>query len=241
MSFRSYLERLDSEKKLIRIKKEVSPEYDASAIMSELDGQAVYFEKIKGSNIPAAGGFCSSRDLIADSLNIEKEKILFTLAEAIKNRKPPAVVESGECQELVEKDVDLTKLPILKYLEGDGGKYIASAISVIRDPELGRNVSFHRLMLLDKKHFAARLVENRGTDTALRKAGGELDIAIAIGNTNAVLLAASTSLQPGEDEFSLANTLCKTELVRCKTVDLEVPKDCEIVLEGRITKERRPE
>ena len=241
MSFRSYLERLDSEKKLIRIKKEVSPEYDAAAIMSELDGQAVYFEKIKGSNIPAAGGFCSSRDLIADSLNIEKEKILFTLAEAIKNRKPPAVVESGECQELVEKDVDLTKLPILKYLEGDGGKYIASAISVIRDPELGRNVSFHRLMLLDKKHFAARLVENRGTDTALRKAGGELDIAIAIGNTNAVLLAASTSLQPGEDEFSLANTLCKTELVRCKTVDLEVPKDCEIVLEGRITKERRPE
>lgn len=241
MSFRDFLERLNKESKLIRINKEVSPEYDAASIMSEFDGNAVYFEKIAGSRMPAAGGFSSSRELIAKSLGIKREQLLFTLANAIKNRKQPELVEKGECQEIIEKDVDLTRLPIFKYVEGDGGKYISSAIAVIKDPELGRNVCFHRLMLLDKNHFIARIVENRGTDTALKKAGGELDIAISIGNTNAVLLAASTSLALEEDEFSMANALETTELVNCKTVDLEVPKDCEIVLEGRITKEKHTE
>jgi UbiD family decarboxylase len=179
--------------------------------------------------------------MIADSLGISKERILFTLAGAIKDRKEPIVVDKGECQEVVERDVDLTKLPILKYVDGDGGKYISSGISVIRDPDLGRNVSFHRLMLLGKDRFTGRIVENRGTDSALKKSGGELDIAICIGNTNAVLLSAATSLKPGEDEFSMANALQKLELVKCKTVDIEVPKDCEIVLEGTITKESTAE
>ena len=240
MSFRSFLEKLDKQEKLIRIKKEVSPEYDAPAILNELDGNAVFFEKIEGSEIPAAGGFCSSRELIAESLGIKKEDLLFSLARAIKNRVEPTTVDKGECQEVIEREVDLTKFPLFKYTEEDGAKYIPSAIAVIKDPELGRNVCFHRLMLLDKNHFVARIVENRGTDTALKKAG-ELDVAICIGNTNAVLLAASTSLAPGEDEFSMANALEKTELVKCKTVDLEVPKDCEIVLEGKITKERHSE
>jgi UbiD family decarboxylase len=241
MSFRDFLTKLNKEGRLKRISKEVSPVYDAASIMSELDGSAVYFDRIAGSKIPVAGGFCSSRSLIAESLGIRREEILFTLANAIENRKDPAVVEGGFCQEIVENDPDLTRLPIFKFVEGDGGKYITSAIAVINDPALGRNACFHRLMLLDKRRFAARIVENRGTDIALKKAGGELDIAFCIGNTNAVLLAASTSLKPGQDELSMANALEKTELVKCKTVDIEVPKDCEIVLEGRITKELRSE
>ena len=129
----------------------------------------------------------------------------------------------------------------MRFTERDGGKYITSAICTIRDPELGRNTCFHRLMLLDKSRFVARIVEERGTDTALKRSGGELDIAICIGNSTAVLLAASTSLPKGVDEMGMANALEKTELVKCKTIDVEVPKDCEIVLEGRITKERTPE
>jgi len=240
-SYRDFLMRLDREGRLVRVSKEVSPDLEAAAVMNELDGRAVLFEKVRGSGMPVAGGLCSSREMIADSLGIAKEKLLFTLASAINGRKEPKVVERGECQEVVERSVDLTKLPILKYVEGDGGRYVSSAISVIKDPELGRNVSFHRLMLLGRDRFAARIVENRGTDTAMRRSGGELDIAICIGNSNAVLLAASTSLKPGEDEFSMANALQTTELVRCKTVDLDVPRDCEIVLEGRITRERAAE
>ena len=100
----------------------------------------------------------------------------------------------------------------MRYTEKDGGKYIASAIAVIKDPELGRNTCFHRLMLLDKNKFVARIVEERGTDTALKKSGGELDIAMCMGNPTAVLLAAATSLPKGVDELGMANVLEKTEL-----------------------------
>ena len=151
------------------------------------------------------------------------------------------MVAKASCQEVVEKNIDLTTLPIMRYTEKDGGKYIASAVTVIKDPQLGRNMCFHRLMLKDKNHFVARIVEDRGTDTALKKTGGELDIAICIGNSTAVLLSAATSLPKGVDELGMANVLEKTDLVKCKTVDLEVPADCEFVLEGRITKEKATE
>jgi len=241
LGFRSFLKQLDKNGELIKIKKEVSTEYEMAGIIDALGEKPVFFEKVKESNIPVVGGLVSSKELIARALDIEKEQLLPKLSNAIENPVRPNVAESGECQEIVEKDIDLTKLPIMKYTEKDGGKYIASAICVIKDPELGRNTCFHRLMLLDKNRFVARIVEERGTDTALNKSGGELDIAVCIGNSTAVLLAASTSLPKGVDEMGMANALEKTELVKCKTIDVEVPKDCEIVLEGRITKERASE
>jgi UbiD family decarboxylase len=241
LGFRSFLEQLDENGELIRIRKEVSTEYEIAGIIDALGEKPVFFEKVKESSIPVVGGLVSSKDLIARALNIKKEQLLHKLSIAIGNPAHPDVVNKGECQEIVEKDVDLTKLPIMRYTEKDGGKYIASAICIIKDPELGRNTCFHRLMLLDKNRFVARIVEERGTDTALKKSGGELDIAICIGNSTAVLLAASTSLPKGVDEMGMANALEETELVKCKTIDVEVPKDCEIVLEGRITKERTSE
>jgi len=241
LGFRSFLKQLDKDGELIRIRKEVSTEYDMAGIIDALGEKPVFFEKVKESSIPVVAGLVSSKGLIARALNIKKEQLLHKLSSAIENPLPPDVVEKGECQEIVEKDVDLTKLPIMRYTEKDGGKYIASAIAIVKDPELGRNTCFHRLMLLDKNKFVARIVEERGTDTALKKSGGELDIAMCIGNSTAVLLAAATSLPMGVDELGMANALEKTELVKCKTIDVEVPKDCEIVLEGRITKEKVPE
>ncbi len=241
MGFRSFLEKLDQNGELIRIRKEVSTEYEMAGIIDALGEKPVFFEKVKESSIPVVGGLVSSKELIARALNIKKGQLLRKLSNAIENPLPPDVMAKGECQEIVEKDVDLTKLPIMRYTEKDGGKYIASAIAIIKDPELGRNTCFHRLMLINKNKFVARIVEERGTDTALRKSGGELDIAMCIGNSTAVLLAAATSLPKGVDELGMANALEKTELVKCKTIDLEVPRDCEIVLEGRITKEKTSE
>ncbi len=242
MGFRSFLEKLDAEGELTRIRKEVSTEYELAGIINALQEKPILFEKVKESNIPVVAGLISSKKLVAKALNIKHEQLLHKLSNAIENPFPsPNIVKNGECQEVVEKNVDLTTLPIMRYTERDGGKYIASAIAIIRDPELGRNTCFHRLMLLDKNRFVARIVEDRGTDTALKKSGGELDIAMCIGNSSAVLLAASTSLPKGVDELGMANALERTELVKCKTIDVEAPKDCEIVLEGRITKEKAPE
>ena len=242
MGFRQFLEQLDSEGELTKIRREVSTTYELAGIIDALQEKPVLFEKVKESNFPVVAGLVSSKELIAKALNVEREELLHKLSDAIAEPYPsPDIVKNGECQEIVEKDVDLTKLPIMRYTEKDGGKYVASAIAIIRDPELGRNTCFHRLMLLDKKKFVARIVENRGTDTALKKSGGELDIAMCIGNSTAVLLAASTSLPKGVDELGMANVLEKTELVKCKTIDVEVPRNCEIVLEGKITREEAPE
>ena len=106
----------------------------------------------------------------------------------------------------------------------DGGKYIASAVCMIKDPETGvQNCCFHRLMLIDKNHFAARVVENRGTDMALKKAG-ELEVAICIGNSVPVLLAGATTLPNNVDEMGLANAVEETKLVKCKNGDWSQPR-----------------
>jgi len=241
LGFRGFLEQLEREGKLTRIRKEVSTELEMAGIIDSLGEKPVFFEKVKESSIPVVAGLVSSKELVAKALNVDIKQILRKLSSAIENPVAPTVVKKGECQEIVERNVDLTKLPIMRYTEKDGGKYVPSAISIVKDPELGRNTCFHRLMLIDKNKFVARIVEERGTDTALKNAGGELDIAMCIGNSTAVLLAASTSLPKGVDELGMANVLEKTELVKCKTIDVDVPRDCEIVLEGRITKERVPE
>ena len=242
MGFRNFLKQLENKGELTRISKEVSIEYELAGIIDALDEKPVFFEKVKESNIPVIAGLVSSKDLVAEALNTKKEQLLHRLSNAIKEPFPtPEIVEKGECQEKIERNVDLTRLPIMKYTEKDGGKYVASAVAIVRDPELGRNMCFHRLMLLDKNKFVARIVEDRGTHTALTKSGGELEIAFCIGNSAAVLLAASTSLPKGVDELGMANALEKMELVKCKSIDLEVPRDCEIVLEGRITTERTSE
>ena len=241
MEFRKFLRILDESGELTRISKEVSREYEMAGVIEALGEKPVFFENVKNSSFSVVAGLVSSKEIIARALNLKKINLLHKLSSALENPLPPKVVERGECQEIVEKEVDLTKLPIMRYTEKDGGKYIASAVSIVRDPELGRNMSFHRLMLIGKNKFVARIVEDRGTDTALRRAGGELDIAICIGNSTAVLLSAATSLPKGVDELGMANALEPTELVKCKTNDLEVPRNCEFVLEGRITKERVPE
>jgi 2,5-furandicarboxylate decarboxylase 1 len=241
LGFRSFLKTLEESGELTRIRKAVSTEYDMAGVIEALGEKPVFFENVKESGIPVVGGLLSSKELIGRALNLKKENLLPNLSRAIDNPLPPEVVEKGECQEIVEPAVDLTTLPIMRYTEKDGGKYIASAVSIVRDPELGRNMCFHRLMLIGKNRFVARIVEERGTDTALKKSGGELDIAICIGNSTPVLLAAATSLPKGVDELGMANALERTELVKCKTIDLEVPRNCEIVLEGRITKEKAAE
>jgi 2,5-furandicarboxylate decarboxylase 1 len=241
LGLRNFIETLDRAGELTRIHKPVSTEYELAGIIAALGEKPVYFENVKESSYPVVAGLVSSKELICRSLGIQKSELLPKLSNAIEHPTSPQITKNAACQEVVETNVDLTKLPIMRYTEKDGGKYIASAVTIIKDPQLGRNMCFHRLMLKDKNHFVARIVEHRGTDTALAKSGGELDIAICIGNSTATLIAAATTLPMGVDELGMANVLEKTDLVKCKTVDLEVPADCEFVLEGRITKEKATE
>lgn len=244
MDLRSFIESLQKSGELTKITEPVSIEYELAGIINALGEKPVFFENVKESKFPVVAGLVSSKELICRSLGISKEQLLPRLSLAIEKPIMPQLVDIAACQEVVYmgSEVDLTKLPIMSYTDKDGGKYVASAVSIIKDPQTGqRNMCFHRLMLRDRNHFVARIVENRGTDSALKKAGGELEIAICVGNSTAVLLAAATSLPLGVDELGMANALEKMGVVKCKTVDLEVPAGAEFVFEGKITSEKAME
>jgi UbiD family decarboxylase len=186
-------------------------------------------------------GIASAREYFALALGVLSEKLIHKLANALEHPVAPPVTRDAPCHEVVEPDVNLTRLPILRHFPFDAGPYVTAGILVVDDPDYGRNVSFHRLLRLDERRFAARVVEKRGTDTAWRKAAGDLPVAMCIGNSLPVLLAASMSPPMGVDELAIANALTPSPLVACKTIPLHVPADCELVLEGRLTHTNVPE
>ena len=236
MNLRDFITWAGETGNLIEIKQAVDPHLEMARVMHALDGQPVLFRALVGfPGWQVAAGVCAWREHFAAALGCTVPDLVHCMADALANPTPPPVLDSGPCQEIAQEQVDLTRLPILRYHPDDGGRYVTSGVAVIEDPDLGRNISFHRLMLLDERRFAARLVEGRGTHTAWTKTGGDLHVAIAIGCPIQVLLAAAMSPPQGVDELSIAHALAPAPLVRCQTVDLQVPAGAELVLEGRIT------
>jgi 2,5-furandicarboxylate decarboxylase 1 len=230
----------------------VDPHLELARVMDALDGRPVLFRTLTGfPGWRAVSGVCAQRQHFAAALGCTVPDLVHQMADALAHPIAPPVLDSGPCQEVVEAQVDLTRLPIPRYHPDDGGPYVTAGVAIIKDPDLGRNVSFHRLMLLDERRFAARIVEGRGTHTALTKVVGghwdpgtgssdrhsprDLPIAIAIGCPMQVLLAAAMSPPQGVDELSVAHALVPMSLVRCQTLDMEVPAEAELILEGRVT------
>ena len=121
MGLRKFIGELERNGELTKITKPVSTEYELAGIIAALGEKPVYFEKVKESNYPVVAGLVSSKELIAQSLGISKDKLLPKLSSAIEHPTPPQTIEKGSCQEVVETNVDLTKLPIMHYTEKDGG------------------------------------------------------------------------------------------------------------------------
>jgi UbiD family decarboxylase len=145
-------------------------------------------------------------------------------------------------EKYTSSDANLSKLPILTHYKKDGGAYITAGVIIAHDPETGvRNASIHRMMVMDDKHLAVRLVP-RHLYTYHQKAeamGKDLDICIAIGINPASLLATTTSIPINADELEVANNFLngKLNLIECDN-GLNVP-EAEIILEGKILKDRR--
>ena len=239
MSLREFIRKTAESGDLVIVDRPVDTKLELANVAHALEGRPVLFEQIKGyPDWRVFSGQCADRRFFSMDLDIPAGELLHHLALAVANPSPPPLIESAPCQEVIIEDVDLYKLPIPLHLPQDAGHYIASNVVIIKDPDLGRNMCYHRLLRLDKKQFAVRIVENRGTYNAFNKVQGDLPIAICIGVPQAVHLAASMSPPPGVDELSVAHALSPTPLVKCLTKDLEVPADAEIVLEGRITRQQ---
>ncbi len=239
MSLREFITKSEEQGDLVQINRPVDLKFELANVAHALEGRPVLFNHIRDyPQWRVFSGQCADRRFFSMDLGISAENLMHHLAEAVANPTLPPLTDVAMCQEVIIENVDLFTLPIPLHLPQDAGHYIASNVVITRDPELGRNMCYHRLLRLDKTHFAARIVENRGTFNAYNKVDGDLPVAICIGVSQAVHLAASMSPPPGVDELSVAHALAPTPLVKCLSNDLEVPADAEIVLEGRITKNR---
>lgn len=237
MSVRKFLEMAADSGDLVTIDRPVDVDFELANVAHALSGKTALFTQVKGHpGWRVISGMCADRKYFSMDLDVPVPRLLHHLANALERPSPPPLITDAPCQEVILEDVNLYDLPILLHLPQDAGHYIASNVVITNDPQLGRNMCYHRLLRLDEKHFAARIVERRGTHTAMQKTDGDLPVAICIGVSQAVHLAASMSPPPDVDELAVAHALAPTPLVKCLTSDLEVPAEAEIVLEGRITR-----
>ncbi|MBU2602226.1 MAG: menaquinone biosynthesis decarboxylase [Actinobacteria bacterium] len=156
----------------------------------------------------------------------------------------PKMVKKGACQEVVLRgdDVDLGILPVLKCWPLDGGRFITLPLVYTRDPRRGvRNTGMYRLQVYDRNTTGMHWHLHKDAAEHYREAGGRMEVAVAIGTDPAVTYAATAPLPGMVDEMMFAGFLRgePVEMVKCVSVDLEVPAHSEIVLEGYVDPDER--
>lgn len=231
MSFRDFIDQLKENGKLVEIPQPVSPIFEASRI-AKTTKAPVLFHDISGSKVIM--NLLGSREELASMLGVSKDEIIKKLSEVSPEGEVRFVTESPTL-EVVEDQVDLTKLPILTHFEKDGAPYITAGIVV---SEYGGtiNASIHRLMLAGKDKLAARLVPPRHTYLLHKKAaekGEPLPVAIVLGCDPTIIYATSTRVPAGKEfEYAAALRGAPVELFECAN-GVKVPH-AEIVLEGYV-------
>ena len=257
---RQFIKLLQREGELIEIEAEVDPELEISEItdrVSKAHGPALLFRNVKGSRMPvlinqfgsmkrmsmALGG--DGLDEVAGRLGrvleMEAPQGLMEKLRALGRLKDlagaaPKIVKTGACQEVVMEKPDLDALPILKTWPGDGGPFITLPVIFTKDRQGRRNAGMYRLQKYDAATTGMHWHVHKDGAANFRDAGGRMPVAVAIGTDPATTYAATAPLPKGVDEMFLAGFLKggPVEMVRCRTVDLEVPAAAEIILEGYV-------
>ncbi|UCG34381.1 MAG: menaquinone biosynthesis decarboxylase, partial [Phycisphaerales bacterium] len=222
-----------------------------------------YFERVRGSDMPLAINTFGSYERMRLALGCEDFEELAARVQALvkpemptslmdKMRKlpelaklasfPPKTVRSGICQEVVHEgdDADLARLPIIKCWPDDGGKYITLGNILTKDPETGDiNVGMYRVQLFEPRMCAMHChIHHDGARNIrmYKKRGERMPVAIAFGGESVMPYAASCPLPPNVSELLLAGFLNGRgiEMVPCKTIDMQVPANSEIIIEGYI-------
>jgi len=234
---------METEKEVLHVKDELSVKFEISSVMKSFDnnGPILLFEDVKGFKAKVVANLCGTRKRICKALKVDENKLYQKLIEAWRSPKKLKIIGNAAVKETVEND--LSKIPILTHFERDAGAYITSAVVYAKNTDgTSENVSVHRLQVLDKKHLAIRLVPRhlfKLWQTA-KEVGKDLEVAISIGVHPAILLAASSPVPFGVNEFEVANTLMEgaLHLTHCENVDAYAPAEAELVIEGRISTTR---
>jgi 4-hydroxy-3-polyprenylbenzoate decarboxylase len=239
------------------------------ACKSPQGGPALLFERPTGFDIPVASNLYGSYERMClalgvktlDDLAAEIDQLMTPqmpegIMDALKmlpmvgrlRDLMPKTVKDAPCQEVVEQNGTLDSLPILKCWPDDGGRYITFPLVITKDPETGvRNIGTYRMQVYDGRTTGMHFQRHKGGAHHYRVAerlGRRLEVAVALGPEPVLPYCATAPMPEGLDELLLGGFLARRriELVRCVTVDLEVPASSHIVLEGYLEPgERRRE
>lgn len=232
-------------------------------------GPALLFEKPTGFDIPVAANIYGSMERMCLALGVKKlDDLAREIDELMTSQMPsgvldalkmlpmvgrlrdlmPKTVRDAACHEVVQRDGTLDGLPILTCWPNDGGPYITFPVVFTRDPESGqRNVGAYRMQVFDSRTTGMHWQRHKGAAQHYRMAerlGKRLEVAVALGAAPVLPYCATAPMPEGLDELLLAGFLARRriEMVKCVSIDLEVPASSQIVLEGYVEPgERRRE
>jgi 4-hydroxy-3-polyprenylbenzoate decarboxylase len=261
-SLRDFVQKLDAAGELKRVSREVDPVLEITKIAdremkSPEGGKALLFEKCKGAQFPLLINAYGSPKRMAMALGVNDVEDIARELEGLLKAKPPtsfkdAIALLGTALELRHARpktgtaacsaqlAALSELPIQKCWPQDAGRFICLPLVITRDPDTGvRNVGCYRMQIIDDRTtFMHWQLHKTGARHWRRyvELKRRMPVSVALGGDPVYAFASTAPLPDGIDEFMFAGFLRKksVELVKCETNDLEVPADCDFVLEGYV-------
>ncbi len=245
---RTYWKDLEEERPedVLRVSDPVRPEFLPTAVATLAEGlpasPAVFFENVEGFDQPVIFNLFGARERVARTAGATAATFGERWLNAEAAPLAPVPVASGPVQEVVleGKEADVTRLPILHHFPQDAGRYLCLGMFLCRDPDTGiGNLSYHRMQMKGPDRFGLSL-HSRGHPWDFfrrqEERGKSLEVAIVIGAHPALHVAAGAEFGMNVDELAVGGALLGSpvEMVPCKTIDLQVPANAEIVVEGEI-------
>jgi 4-hydroxy-3-polyprenylbenzoate decarboxylase len=268
-STQHWIQFLEERGQLVRIKEYVNPHLEITEITDRISkqyGPALLFENT-GYEFPLLINSMGTEQRMAWALGKEKlddvaaemENLIKQLTSpkenifdkmkmlpmlgSIASWMPKNISGRGACQEVVMKEPDITKLPVLKCWPEDGGPFLTLPIIHTKDPNTGiRNVGLYRMQVfsptMTAMHWHRHKVSTRHFNE-YKKLGKKMPVVVALGGDPAYTYAATAPLPDNVDEYLLAGFLRKkkVDMVQCLTQDAQVPADADIIIEGYIDPE----
>jgi UbiD family decarboxylase len=265
-----FIAQLERSGQLRRVKIEVDPVLEAGEIAQRVlreGGPALLFERPAGASMPLVMNLFGTMDRVRTALGRDPGGIGGELLQAVQRLNPPSLaslwqnrtvlsrlrhmrpsaVSAGICQEVVEGP-DLMQLPVLKCWPLDGGRFLTFGMVITHNPRTGaRNLGLYRLQVFGKgqtgMHWQS-MKGGRGHYWEAEQRGDDLEVAVVIGADPILMMSSILPLPEDVDEIGFAGFLRgkSVPMVRAKTLNMSVPANAEIILEGVVpAKERRIE
>jgi len=246
-SIRGYLANLEQQGELVRFRKEVDPHENLTAIgwkTYDRLGKASLFDNLTGfPDWHVCNQILTDRRKWGIGLGVAEEDVIQTFNTRVKSPIDPVMVDAADApvKQVVLKgdDVDLTKVPAAWTSELDPGPFIASGMAIIKDPDTGiRNMSIHRQQIMGKNRTGYLICPRQALRIyqKYQERNEPMPVAMVVGAHPAIYFSSSYTAPYGVDELTVAGALMgePVRMVKCETIDIEVPAEAEMILEGEI-------